>query len=298
MPYLSRQKPAKVTRKTGQQYLFLQSDYTLLKKIVLKKNIRQWLIKKGIYYHLKFSPIFKLYQRILKPAVIQQHKKEVALYRSFLDTPHLIFDIGAYDGHKTAAFTEICSRVVSCEPDPENFKLLKTRFRHQKNVVLHNTALSNHTGTATFFVHHNASAFNTLNADWKDILESDQLKRWNEKIYFPPGAKIEVMCSTLDALIQQHGLPDFIKIDVEGYEKEVFEGLSQKVPCVSFECLLPEFLPQLDFIMQKLITFNALTVFNVIHEEVLLFPQFISYEQLNAWLENCKIHSFDLVAKA
>jgi hypothetical protein len=35
---------------------------------------------------------------------------------------------------------------------------------------------------------------------------------------------------TLDRLIGQYGVPDFIKIDVEGYEKRVFMGLTQRVP--------------------------------------------------------------------
>jgi hypothetical protein len=35
----------------------------------------------------------------------------------------------------------------------------------------------------------------------------------------------------------------FIKIDVEGYEVSVWRGLHSKVPYVSFEVNLPEFLP-------------------------------------------------------
>ncbi|HEY2341489.1 MAG TPA: FkbM family methyltransferase, partial [Chthoniobacteraceae bacterium] len=40
---------------------------------------------------------------------------------------------------------------------------------------------------------------------------------------------------TLDGLIAQFGVPDFIKIDVEGFELEVLSGLSRSVPLISLE---------------------------------------------------------------
>ena len=50
---------------------------------------------------------------------------------------------------------------------------------------------------------------------------------WNEEL--------EVRMTTLDALIAEHGLPDFTKVDVEGFEMEVLRGCSRALPCLSFE---------------------------------------------------------------
>ena len=69
---------------------------------------------------IKYSRLFRLYEYLCKRGIIAAHRKEVALYKCFLGSCRLIFDIGAYDGHKTAAFLELSDKVVAVEPDPHN----------------------------------------------------------------------------------------------------------------------------------------------------------------------------------
>ena len=51
--------------------------------------------------------------------------------------------------------------------------------------------------------------------------------KWKEK------QKVNII--TLDYLIKLYGVPKFCKIDVEGYEDKVLEGLSYPIPLISFE---------------------------------------------------------------
>ncbi len=46
---------------------------------------------------------------------------------------------------------------------------------------------------------------------------------------------ITVPVTTLEKLIERHGVPRYIKIDVEGFEAEVAAGLQRKVDLVSME---------------------------------------------------------------
>ena len=46
--------------------------------------------------------------------------------------------------------------------------------------------------------------------------------------------------TTLDRMIERYGVPQFCKIDVEGFELDVLRGLSQPLSCISFEYHLTE----------------------------------------------------------
>ena len=65
----------------------------------------------------------------------------------------------------------------------------------------------------------------TFSNHWKTGRFADS--KWEEKI--------TISITTLDELIKKYGFPNYIKIDVEGFEYEVLKGLSKKVGIISFE---------------------------------------------------------------
>jgi hypothetical protein len=85
------------------------------------------------------------------------------------------------------------------------------------------------------------SAKNTLSQKWATALASDE-KRFGEKLSFERQKQIETV--TMERLIEQYGMPVFVKIDVEGHELSVLRGMRRPVRYLSFEVNLPEFGPE------------------------------------------------------
>jgi Methyltransferase FkbM domain len=72
-------------------------------------------------------------------------------------------------------------------------------------------------GEATFFLSEN-SVMSSFHRDWGGETQG-----------------LRVSITTLDAAVARYGVPDYCKIDVEGWEHEVLKGLTQALPLLSFE---------------------------------------------------------------
>jgi len=94
---------------------------------------------------------------------------------------------------------------------------------------------------------------------WAEALQDRwPMEKWQEKI--------TVAQTTLDSLIKSCGQPDFIKIDVEGYEREVIQGLSSRVPCLCFEATIPFVEPAIECV-EDLAGRLGFTLFNYLVQE-------------------------------
>ena len=70
----------------------------------------------------------------------------------------------------------------------------------------------------------------TASADF--VAAADGAGGWEGQLW---DRQVEVPGTTLDALIALYGAPAFAKIDVEGFEDTVLQGLSRPLPALSFE---------------------------------------------------------------
>jgi FkbM family methyltransferase len=234
----------------------------------MKKVIQRFLRKAGLYDRLKTSCLYDVYWDIADPCVIGNLRNEVAFYRRQLTKRPgrnlLIFDIGANMGQKTDVFLRIGAQVVAVDPDCANIDTLKRRFLEwrlrPRPVVLVPGAVSASVGKATYWIESEGGAKNTLSEKWVNTLQKDSV-RFNGVLDFAKQKSIET--TTLDKLIAQFGLPDFVKIDVEGHEAEVLNGLTRPVPHGSFEVNLPEFLEEAIACVHRLASLDAVCLFNI-----------------------------------
>lgn len=153
--------------------------------------------------------------------------RALAFYRQLVPAGGLCFDVGANVGERTAIFVELGARVVAVEPQPDCRRILRARFDERVQIV--DAALGRAPGKAELLV----ASYHTLSSlapDW--VAEVRESGRFAE---FTWDRSQRVPVTTLDALVDAHGVPDFCKIDVEGYELEVVEGLSAPLPVLSFE---------------------------------------------------------------
>jgi FkbM family methyltransferase len=214
----------------------------------LKAGAQQLLRRLGIYHRLKSSYLYDLYWGIADRKLIENRRKEVDFYRRTLDgfkAGDLIFDVGANIGQKTDIFLRLGGKVVAVEPDPLNQEVLQKSFLSyrlaKKPVVIVGKAVSSDSGLQKMWIDEPGSAKNTLSPKWVETLRTDT-SRFGRNLDFEQVR--EVATTTLEDLIKCHGIPFYVKIDVEGHEVNVIKGLRTAVPFLSFEVNLPQFRPE------------------------------------------------------
>ncbi|WP_265499789.1 FkbM family methyltransferase [Paracoccus beibuensis] len=156
-------------------------------------------------------------------------------YRGLLSPGQLAFDIGAHVGSRARAMRSAGARVVACEPQEPFAGFLQRSL--PRDIVLVQKAVGQSETVAEMAVSSLHPTVSSLSASFAaDAAEAPGFGhvRWDRRQ--------RVQVTTLDRLIAEHGLPDLVKIDVEGFELDVLAGLSQPLPLVSVEYLpgLPE----------------------------------------------------------
>jgi FkbM family methyltransferase len=153
-----------------------------------------------------------------------------ALYARFLKPGDLAFDIGAHVGDRISSFRRLGARVVALEPQPGPARAIALIHGRDSQVSLLQAACGDREGTVTLKI--NSANPTVSTASDAFVAAARGAGGWQDQVW---DSEITVASTTLDALIALFGVPDLVKIDVEGFEAHVLAGLTQPVPVISFE---------------------------------------------------------------
>jgi len=123
-----------------------------------------------------------------------------------------IVDVGACQGvylHMFISLMGATGKIHAIEMMPQNYEFLQLRCGHLPNVEFYNLAVSD-------------------KDDWESIYITDTHETCG--IMESNGTKIgNITSTTLDTLLQDEGEIDLIKIDVEGAELKVLQGMKEVI---------------------------------------------------------------------
>jgi FkbM family methyltransferase len=159
-----------------------------------------------------------------------RQRKMRKLYARFVKSGDLAFDIGAHVGNRTRGLAALGCQVVAIEPQPDFARLLRALFGRSPRIQIIEAAIGARAGRTSLSISERTPTVTTVATEWRDARSHEPEfggVRWNRCV--------EVETTTLDLLIARWGVPAFVKIDVEGFEPAVLDGLTQAVPALSFE---------------------------------------------------------------
>jgi len=140
-----------------------------------------------------------------EPELINLIKKEVK-------EGFTAIDLGSNIGYITLLLSDLCGKngiVYAIEPEPENFNILQynIEINKLKNVEAYNIAISESNTISDFFIGKSSNLsglFSNRNTTLK---------------------KVKVKTETLTNFLKEKKYPNFIKMDTEGAEVEIFKGM-------------------------------------------------------------------------
>jgi FkbM family methyltransferase len=199
--------------------LFLINNYLLLARRRIAKKISKQVEGGFIIKEIAGSKMYlDIYGEGLPRDLIIDGVREYYVterMKKEIKEGDVIVDIGANIGYYALLEARLVGEkgvVYAIEPVPENVELLEKNIRlnNYSNIKVFQLAAGNRIGTARMYISEQCNLSSMTNIAGKPVKRIE-----------------EVEITTLDEFLRDKPYPDMIRMDVEGYECEVVEGMKE-----------------------------------------------------------------------
>lgn len=253
---------------------------SLIRDTLLKLKLYSlvnYLGQKKIAFERKFIDKEKYQQRL---------KSFYEFHKLHVKKGDLVFDIGANVGDFTHTYLKLgAKKVIAVEPQSKVIEGMKKRFQKTKKVEIVKAGIDNKLGKKEIMICEQVDKVSTFSKDQVKNSRLNKTHTWSSSEM--------VNMITIDSMIEKYGNPDFIKIDVEGFEKQAIQGLSQKVKLIQFE-ILKENLDDALWIIDHLDKLGMKKVNALLHfgeEDKYFFKEYITAKEMISFLKNCNYNN-------
>lgn len=157
-------------------------------------------------------------------SLINNYRKK-RFYSNLIVKNNLCFDIGANVGNKSKLFLSLGAKVIAFEPQSSCAQKLDKLKDINKNFDFKTIGVGEITEVKTLHLgsHSEVSSF------------SEKFMNYfkNDTIYWKDTEDVHI--STLNAIITKYGIPDYCKIDAEGYEQKILKNLTTPIRIIELE---------------------------------------------------------------
>ena len=157
------------------------------------------------------------------------HQKKVFGYLKRLNIKiKIIYDIGSHICEYGILFSKIYpgAKIFCFEANPNLINKSKNNIRNNKNIKLFNLGIGNKNISLNF----NLNLLNEKTSSFFKVNKNSKNYKIKKLINNHLNKKTKIQMITLDKFISNDNpCPDLIKIDVEGYEKEVLLGIKKNL---------------------------------------------------------------------
>lgn len=159
----------------------------------------------------------------MKKFLLLNYHRKKNFYKKLINERSLCFDIGTNVGFKSKLFLSLGAEVVAFEPQ-SRCHIALNKIKNPKFTLVKKAVGSSNKNSTLYLGNHIEIA--TLSSKFKAHFTTEDIL-WNDKEI------IETV--SLDSQIEHYGIPDFCKIDTEGFEYEILKSLSYAIPILEFE---------------------------------------------------------------